>query len=169
MVSPVRRTFHRAPLQRIAAFTSSGEGPKGTRLRLAFFRTPIAINWIPKMGAVANTSPTRYHSVFADRVNDDHPRVRLEGVRMCATLDTRTGARIAMQALNHPLDRFLEFALWQTARDLKAYWLPEVQAGRNPFEKIEHLTFAAQGGRHGGGSSAAGEIARRRQSAGGTG
>ncbi|MEX2139609.1 MAG: PVC-type heme-binding CxxCH protein [Pirellulales bacterium] len=76
------------------------------------------------------------------RIDDERPRVRLETVRACSTIRSAESAAFAMKALDQPIDRFLDFALWQTARDLKSYWLPEVLAGRNPFEKIEHLTFA---------------------------
>src|SRR5439155_2416853 len=32
-----------------------------------------------------------------------------------------------------PVDKFLDYALWLTARELESYWLPEFQKGRLDF------------------------------------
>ena len=42
-------------------------------------------------------------------------------------------AGLALQALDQPIDTFLEYGLWLTARQLAPFWLPEVQAGRFDF------------------------------------
>ncbi|MGE3818193.1 MAG: PVC-type heme-binding CxxCH protein [Isosphaeraceae bacterium] len=82
---------------------------------------------------------------LADRVRDDHPRVRLEAVRSLAALGTARAASVALRALDRPVDRFLDYALWLTARDLAPAWLPEVKAGRFDLEgKPERLIFALQ-------------------------
>jgi putative heme-binding domain-containing protein len=48
-----------------------------------------------------------------------------------------------MRALDRPVDRFLDYALWLTARDLQSVWLPEVQAGRFDFGgNTRHTVFA---------------------------
>ncbi|MDZ4821024.1 MAG: PVC-type heme-binding CxxCH protein [Planctomycetota bacterium] len=73
---------------------------------------------------------------------DSHPRVRLEAVRAASAIGTVEAARIALGALDLPQDRFLDFALWKTARDLKSTWLPAAQQGKNPFAKVDHLLFA---------------------------
>ncbi len=76
-------------------------------------------------------------------VHDEHPRVRLETVRTLAKVNRREAAGIAVQALDHPMDRFLDFAVWQTMRDLEPHWLPAVRAGREDFGgNVDHLTFA---------------------------
>ncbi|HEX8202857.1 MAG TPA: PVC-type heme-binding CxxCH protein, partial [Isosphaeraceae bacterium] len=99
---------------------------------------------------------------LAERVRDDHPRVRLEAVRALVHVpearapearaaevalpslpggerkelehapDVRA-AEIALRALDRPTDRFLDYALWLTARELAPTWLPAVQAGRLDF------------------------------------
>jgi len=76
-------------------------------------------------------------------VADPHPRVRLEAVRALALFPSKEAAEAAMAGLDHPVDRFLDYALWLTARDLAPHWLPEVQAGRLDFQgKPERLIFA---------------------------
>ena len=52
-------------------------------------------------------------------------------------------AKLALRAVDQPLDQFLDYALWQTSRELASVWLPEVVAGRFDFEgKIPRLLFA---------------------------
>jgi putative heme-binding domain-containing protein len=78
-------------------------------------------------------------------VDDEHPRVRLEAVCMLSNFledDGPRAARIACRALDQPMDRFLDFALWQTMRDLSPSWLPALREGHMEFERVEHLTFA---------------------------
>jgi putative heme-binding domain-containing protein len=50
----------------------------------------------------------------------------------------------AATALDKPLDRWLDFAVWQAMRDLAPVWLPvPVQEGKFDFGgNVEHLTFA---------------------------
>ena len=68
-------------------------------------------------------------ALLARRVADDDPRVRLEAVRALAHLPGLKSAEIALRALDRPVDPFLDYALWLTARQLQSSWLPEVQAG----------------------------------------
>lgn len=64
---------------------------------------------------------------------DDHPRVRLEAVRLLAELPKADAADAACVILQKPMDRFLDFALWQTLRDLSPYWLPDFRLGKFRF------------------------------------
>jgi putative heme-binding domain-containing protein len=82
-------------------------------------------------------------------VVDEHPRVRLEAVRALADYGSAgspaTGvaaASIAVKALDRPMDRFLDFALWKAMRDLAPAWVPELQAGLFDFGNVDHLTYA---------------------------
>jgi len=76
-------------------------------------------------------------------VADEHPRVRLEAVRALAEFPQLDAAKLALRAVDQPLDQFSEYALWQTSRELASVWLPEVVAGRFDFEgKIPRLLFA---------------------------
>jgi putative heme-binding domain-containing protein len=53
-------------------------------------------------------------------------RPRLEAVRALAHFPTVEAAAAAMSAADGPLDQWLDFATWQTARDLAPVWLPVV-------------------------------------------
>jgi putative heme-binding domain-containing protein len=84
-------------------------------------------------------------ALLAEQVADEHPRVRLEAVRVLGNLPSVRSVEIAMQALDRPVDRFLDYALWLTARDLQPSWLPALQAGELHFGgNARHLTFALQ-------------------------
>jgi putative heme-binding domain-containing protein len=83
--------------------------------------------------------------LLAERVADDHPQVRLEAVRALGQVPGLRAAEIAMRALDRPVDKFLDYALWLTARDLEPEWLPAVQKGNFDFGgKVGHLLFALQ-------------------------
>jgi putative heme-binding domain-containing protein len=78
-------------------------------------------------------------------VADPHPRVRLEAVRALALLGTPEAAATALRALDQPMDRFLDHALWLTVNDLQPYWLAELEAGRLDFGgNARYLTYAVQ-------------------------
>ena len=38
-----------------------------------------------------------------------------------------------MQALDKPMDQWLDYALWLTARELEPMWVPVLRAGGMPF------------------------------------
>ena len=82
-------------------------------------------------------------SLLAGRVIDAEPRVRLEAVRSLASIPSVDSAALALEAVDRPIDTFLEYGLWLTARQLAPLWLPEVQAGRFDFAgRPERLIFA---------------------------
>jgi glucose/arabinose dehydrogenase len=54
-------------------------------------------------------------------VNDPHPAVRLEAVRAASFFKTPEAASIALESLNHPQDRFLEYTLDQAMNTLKPF------------------------------------------------
>jgi len=83
--------------------------------------------------------------LLAARVADDHPQVRLEAVRALAQVPSARAAELAMQALDRPVDKFLDYALWQTARDLQPHWLPALHQGKVNFGgKVRRLIFALE-------------------------
>jgi putative heme-binding domain-containing protein len=83
--------------------------------------------------------------LLAERVVDDFPRVRLEAVRALAQIHSPDAAQLALRALDRPMDKFLDFALWLTSRELQTAWLPALQAGTWNFDgNVQHLTFALQ-------------------------
>jgi len=81
--------------------------------------------------------------LLARAVDDDHPRVRLEAVRTLAVIQEPQSMEIALEALDRPVDQFLDYALWLTARELKRSWLPALEKGQfNLALNPEHLEFA---------------------------
>ncbi|MEP6917144.1 MAG: PVC-type heme-binding CxxCH protein [Acidobacteriota bacterium] len=80
----------------------------------------------------ARAAATRVLCYWRDRVqnplallkvqaNDEHPAVRLEAVRTASFFRTPDAAAIALESLNHPQDRFLEYTLDQTMKTLKPF------------------------------------------------
>ena len=65
------------------------------------------------------------------RPMDEHPRARLEQVRTLAKLDKTAGA--IASALDKPVDRWLDYAIWQSLRETKDQWLPEFKTGKFNF------------------------------------
>ncbi len=72
--------------------------------------------------------------MLAKRVTDEHPRVRLEAVRVLGTMHEPRAAELAMRALDLPQDVNLDYALWLTARELAPVWQPLAQRGDFDFE-----------------------------------
>ncbi|WP_227254622.1 PVC-type heme-binding CxxCH protein [Frigoriglobus tundricola] len=78
----------------------------------------------------------------ARSVLDENPRVRLEAIRGLAH-GPGNGVETALAALDKPMDRTLDYALWLTVRELEPYWLPEFQAGKLTFGgDAKKLAFA---------------------------
>jgi hypothetical protein len=80
----------------------------------------------------ARAAATRVLCYWRDRVenplallkvqaNDAHPAVRLEAVRAASFFQTTDAAAVALESLNHPQDRFLEYTLDQTMKTLKPF------------------------------------------------
>lgn len=77
-------------------------------------------------------------------VTDSHPRVRLEAVRALTNSKNVKAAQTAMLVLNQPMDKFLDYSLWLTVRELSPIWLPEFQKGNLKFDgQPKQLLFAA--------------------------
>ncbi|MFT5470748.1 MAG: putative heme-binding domain-containing protein [Verrucomicrobiales bacterium] len=80
---------------------------------------------------------------LAQFVNDPHPRVRREAVTALGQYGSAEAAAIAMQALDHPIDTYIDFALWRTCRLLEPHWLPAFQKGEQNFDgNAGKLAFA---------------------------
>ncbi len=84
-------------------------------------------------------------ALLARGAEDEHPQVRLESVRGLAQLGTAEAAVAALRALDYPMDRFLDHALWLTVTDLQPYWLPALEAGEIDFGgNPRHLAYALE-------------------------
>jgi mono/diheme cytochrome c family protein len=73
-------------------------------------RLPEAIQWL------------------SERVLDEHPRVRLEAVVATSYLKTPAVAAVMTRVLESPMDKFLEYALRQSARATLSVWRPALEA-----------------------------------------
>ncbi len=105
------------------------------RVRAAAMR--VATLWLPRL-----STPLAH---LRAGVADEHAGVRIEAVRGLVHLPSAESALVAAQALDKPLNRFLDFALWRTLRDLESAWLPEVRAGKFSFGgRADHLAYALQ-------------------------
>jgi putative heme-binding domain-containing protein len=89
------------------------------RVRAAAVRT--LSQWKSRLNKEAD-----YIKVLTKKAEDDHPRVRLEAVRALARAQHPKAADAAMLAMQPGMDRFIEYALWATVRDLKDSWMPDV-------------------------------------------
>ncbi len=67
---------------------------------------------------------------LASRVVDENPRVRLEAIRALGRIPDSRAGEIALRALDRPMDKFLDHALWLTMRELEPYWLPAAREGK---------------------------------------
>lgn len=86
----------------------------------------VAGDWIPEQPELAKLLPKC--------VQDSYPRVRLEAVRALAKVQGNPQAVVwALEALDHPVDRWLEHALWLTCRETADAWLPLLKAGKFQF------------------------------------
>jgi putative heme-binding domain-containing protein len=108
----------------------------------------------PRVRAAAVRVLAHWHDRLSDplgllepRVADEHPRVRLEAVRALARIPRARAAELAMRGLDRPVDRFLDYALWLSARELEPQWFPDVAAGRldgGLGATPRHLVYALQ-------------------------
>ena len=80
---------------------------------------------------------------LARAVNDLNSQVRLDAVNALRSLHTAEAVIIALRALDHRIDQFLEFALFRTIHERLDVWLADFQAGKDIFEgKPERTAFA---------------------------
>ena len=82
--------------------------------------------------------------IFNQGVNDEHPRVRLEAIRGLGKLNTVNAAATALQAINHPRDRFIDFALATTVDELTDPFMAALDSGQwkpNSTEQEKQLEF----------------------------
>ncbi len=75
---------------------------------------------------------------------DEHPQVRLEAVRALGRIPDVRAAESALQVLDKPTDKYLEYSLGLTLRELAPHWLPALQEGRFATRNSRQLLFALQ-------------------------
>lgn len=75
-------------------------------------------------------------------VKDAHPQVRLEAVIALRELNTAAAAKAALAVLEQPMDEFLDFALWQTIRQLEPVWLASLKSNPGFFGDPAKASYA---------------------------
>jgi len=79
--------------------------------------------------------------------SDPHPRVRLETVRALAQYESPAAVEAILSVLDHPMDRFLDYAIWLAVNELDDVFLDTLQSGKwrpDTPAKEKQLEFALQ-------------------------
>jgi putative heme-binding domain-containing protein len=95
-------------------------------------------------GAWHNRLPDAF-GLIAARTTDEHPQVRLEAVRALSLFPKARAADAALKALDFPMDKNLDYALWLTLRELEQQWMPALEKGLFPADHTtSKLLFAVE-------------------------
>ena len=86
---------------------------------------------------IANVSP-----ILEKGVKDKHPRVRLESVIALRQMASAEAASTSLAVLDQSMDEFLDFALWQTIRELEPSWIKEIENNPNFFGDAKKIVYA---------------------------
>lgn len=68
-------------------------------------------------------------AMLATLAEDEFPRVRLEAVRACSFIPDKRAAEVALLALKHPRDKFLDYCLKETINGLAPQWKAAIVKG----------------------------------------
>ncbi|HEY1173533.1 MAG TPA: PVC-type heme-binding CxxCH protein [Verrucomicrobiae bacterium] len=90
--------------------------------RVRAYGTRVIGNWATKL--------PNAEALLNDRIRDENARVRLEAVVAASYVTNAAAAEIITKALDTPRDRFLDYALAQSARSLKPVWEPALAANQ---------------------------------------
>ncbi|HWK57798.1 MAG TPA: PVC-type heme-binding CxxCH protein [Parapedobacter sp.] len=82
------------------------------------------------------------NAILQKAVKDAHPQVRLEAVIALRELGDAAAAKTALDVLDQPMDEFLNFALWQTLRQLEPEWLAAVESDPQFFGNPAKTSYA---------------------------
>ncbi len=69
-------------------------------------------------------------ALFKTVADDQNPRVRLEGVRAASFFASAEAADVALTALKHPTDYYLNYTLGETLRQLQPWWFQALATGQ---------------------------------------
>ena len=81
-------------------------------------------------------------ALLSKSVSDQHAQVRLEAVIALRQTKTPEAARTALTALNFQMDEFLDFALWQTIRELEPVWMARLKTDPNFLGDAKKTVYA---------------------------
>ena len=69
-------------------------------------------------------------ALYRPLADDDNPRVRLEAVRDASFFTSADAAEVALEAVNHPIDYYLDYTLTETLKQLKPWWQQALASGK---------------------------------------
>ncbi|GAB3928993.1 PVC-type heme-binding CxxCH protein [Larkinella terrae] len=81
-------------------------------------------------------------ALLTKAVSDKHPQVRLEAVIALRKIPSAEAARTALAVLDNPMDEFLDYALWQTVRELEPQWLAKLKTEPGFLGNAKKTAFA---------------------------
>ncbi|WP_229321196.1 PVC-type heme-binding CxxCH protein [Larkinella knui] len=81
-------------------------------------------------------------ALLTKAVADKHPQVRLEAVIALRKVKTAESARTALSVLDQSMDEFLDYALWQTVRELEPQWAKRLKTEPGFFGNARNTAFA---------------------------
>src|SRR5262249_32571624 len=114
----------------------------GVLLRASDYRVRAAATRVLGMWHARLTNPLELLSL---RVADEHPQVRLEAVRALGRVPSARAAEIALVGLDRPTDKYVDYGLWLTCRELEPQWMPALQQGKFDYGgNPRRLLFALQ-------------------------
>lgn len=82
------------------------------------------------------------YNLLKHAISDKHPKVRLEAVIALRKDKSAEAASTALSVLEFSMDRFLDFALWQTIRELEPYWIEEIEENPDFFGDAKMKAYA---------------------------
>ena len=71
-------------------------------------------------------------TLLAAQVEDSFPRTRLEALLGLSYLESEAAAMASLKAIDHPTDYYLDYVLGETVDTLADWWLPALEAEREP-------------------------------------
>jgi putative heme-binding domain-containing protein len=101
---------------------------KDYRARAAATR---ALRYLPEAQGQPSLGLERVYKHLEGQINDVHPRVRLEAVVALSFFKDSRAVQIAVQAAEHPMDYYLEYALKETITTLQPYWMHVLKSGKS--------------------------------------
>ena len=81
-------------------------------------------------------------AILENGTRDKHPRVRLESVIALRQAESAKAASTSLAVLDQPMDEFLDFALWQTVRELEPSWIKELASNPDFFGDAKKTVYA---------------------------
>ncbi|MDG2222051.1 MAG: HEAT repeat domain-containing protein, partial [Rubripirellula sp.] len=98
----------------------------------------------PETDAIQPLTPAVAIGILDRAAQDEHPRVRLEAIRGLGKMNTAKAASAALQAINQPRDRFIDFALATTMDELTDPFMKVLNGGQwkpNSPQRERQLDF----------------------------